>query len=71
VDLVLFIKMKHWEKIILGFILTPIILYAIFYIYFAIGMISNSCPKPLPKDIVSECVTDLKNSNKDLVLKNL
>jgi len=62
--------MKRLEKIMFGLILTPIILYAIFYLYFALGMISNSRPKPLPTDIVSECVTDLKNSNKDLELKN-
>ena len=63
--------MKRLEKIIFGLILTPIILYAIFYLYFAIGMIDTNSKKPIPADIVLECVTDLKNRNKDLELKNL
>lgn len=58
--------MRHWKTIILGLAITPIVLFAIFYAYFAISMISTNSQKSIDANIALECITDLKNTNKDL-----
>lgn len=63
--------MKALKKFILSAVLLCMISFIIFEVAFALGMIDTNRKKPLPVDIVSECVIDLKNSNKDLELKNL
>lgn len=63
--------MKTLEKFIFGFILSAILLYGIFMISFALGMIDTNRAKPIDADIVSECVTDIQNDNKYLKLKKL
>ena len=63
--------MKTLEKVIFGFIISAILLYGIFMITFTLGMIDTNRAKPIDADIVSECVTYIRNSNKNLKLKNL
>lgn len=63
--------MKTLEKVIFGFIISAILLYGIFMITFTLGMIDTNRAKPIDADIVSECVTDIQNSNKTLKLKKL
>lgn len=63
--------MKTLEKFIFGFIISTILLYGIFMITFALGMIDTNRAKPIDAEIVSECVTDIQNSNINLKLKNL
>lgn len=67
--------MKNLEKFIVGFIISAvslcIIFFIIFQVIFTLGMINNNRPKSIDSDIVSECVTDLKNSNKNFILKDV
>lgn len=63
--------MKIFEKVIFGLIISTILLYGIFMITFTLGMIDTNRAKQIDADIVSECVTDMQNSNKALKLKNL
>lgn len=58
--------MKSYKKIIYGLALTPIVLYAIFYIYFSIGMIDVNSKKSIDTSIVSECNEYLKSCTNDL-----
>lgn len=58
--------MNYLGKIIFGLIIIPIVLYAIFSAYFAISITETNNSKSVDANIVSECTTDLKNSNKDL-----
>lgn len=58
--------MRYWKKITIGLVIIPIVLFAIFYAYFAISMINTNSQKSIDANIASECITDLKNSHKDL-----
>ncbi|WP_297423954.1 hypothetical protein [Clostridium sp.] len=67
--------MENLRKFIVRFIVGAaslgIILFIIFHVIFTLGMINTNRPKSIRADIVSECVTDLKNSNKNFTLKDL
>lgn len=67
--------MKNLKKFIVRFIIGAaslgIIFFIIFQVTFTVGMINTNRAKSIRADIVSECVTDLKNSNKNFILKDL
>ena len=63
--------MKYLKKLIISAVLLGIISFVIFNVIFTLGMIDSNRQKSISADIVSECVTDLKNSNKNFILKDL
>lgn len=67
--------MKIFKKSIVGFIVSAALLgmifFIIFHVIFTLGMINTNRPKLIHADIVSECITDLRNSNKNFTLKDL
>lgn len=58
--------MKSYKKFIYGLAITPIVLYSIFYIYFAVGMIEVNSKQSIDTSIVLECNEYLKSVNNDL-----